>query len=386
MSFSDEDMIMMFDKYTQIKNTTYDLSLINPFNNKQPKKDDQCVDWCDVCDSNGYLHENTKEGILTCSNCGLVIREIIDESAEWRNYEGDSTNNVRTSGIMHHYLPHTSMKTNIGGHTNSFLKRANTWSNNNYLEKKRMTNMCFITKICRKNDILKCIEDDAIILYCKLSDVKHPFGANKGKNIIMRGTKKTGFIAACLYYSFSKNNNNKTNKEIAAMFDVKVKIVTEGRKKFLSLFNLISYDISTKSSVTEAYIHGFCEKLNVVEKDKIELSLRIAKNMQMIGFLSSHKPISIAAIIIYVVIEKTTGKEIQRKLVSAKLDVSGATLEKLHKIMTEKYEKLIDDDLVMKHKEKLDSIRKNITPPKQLVNLYDSYRKLNPHLFKNIGI
>jgi transcription initiation factor TFIIIB Brf1 subunit/transcription initiation factor TFIIB len=126
--------------------------------------------------------------------------------------------------------------------------------------------------------------------------------------------------------------------------------------------------------------------MRMTDPNVSSIASRIAKNMQTIGFLSSHKPVSIAASIVYVVAEKTTGRKIQRKLVSAKLDVSEATLEKLYKVINKKYEKLIDDNFIKEHKKKLDETRASLTTPDRLTKIYNNYRMSNPLLFDNVGI
>ena len=47
-----------------------------------------------------------------------------------------------------------------------------------------------ITQKCSEGKIMKCIEDDAKIMYNNICDCKHMTGKNKGKNIIIRGINR----------------------------------------------------------------------------------------------------------------------------------------------------------------------------------------------------
>ena len=62
------------------------------YNNKEPI---ECVyrkigerELCDSCDSSLSI---TEEGFLACTNnkCGIVYKDILDQSAEWRFYGAD---------------------------------------------------------------------------------------------------------------------------------------------------------------------------------------------------------------------------------------------------------------------------------------------------------
>lgn len=376
-----DEMNTLMNKFNAITLTTYDLNKIEPI-----KKVNNSFDKCISCNTNKYLVENYKSGILVCTNCGIVANDVIDNSAEWRNYDGENSGNARTSGIVNHYLPLTSMKTNISGTGKSFLKTANIWSGNDYSEKKIMTNMNYIQKICEKNKIPKCIEHDTVILYCKLNAVKHPFGKNKGKKIIMRGSKKNGFISACLFHAYKKNGINKLNKEIVKMFDIKSKAGTEGRKRFLFFLNIARINVDTSTSVINDYIINFCDALQITEEKYITLALKLSKNINKIGFMTNHKPISVAASIIYVIVVKYKKIKMSKKMISIKLDISEITLNKLYTTILSKIDKLTNDKYIESYIKKLEEITQNLKVPKHLSETYSYLEKVDPKIFVNIDI
>lgn len=386
-NLSEEDAFNFMLQYDKIKHSQYDITTkIIPLTISTTLKTSTSNDACRKCKTNKYLIEDIKNGILVCSKCGIVLSEIIDESAEWRNYDGESNGNARASGVVNHFLPMTSMKTSISGTKKSFLKTANTWSSNYYSEKKILKIMNFIQKICDENNLTKCIFDDTIILYCKLSSVKYIYGKKINKKIIMRGSKKIGFIAACLGQACIMNKKNKVNKDIAKMFDSKLKLVTtktvtEGRKRFLNLLNIMGLDIDTKTSITINYIKTFCEKLDIYEEEYVEKSMKISNNMQKIEFMSNHKPISLAASIVYVIVNKVKKHKLTKKLVSLKLDISEVTLNKLSHIIESKYDKLVNDEYINKQKQYAEDYKKNMKIPEKLLTTYQQLKLANPKMF-----
>ena len=51
--------------------------------------------------------------IWECANCGSFMEQMIDNSAEWRNYSEDSKDNVRCSVVINRLLPQSSKGTII---------------------------------------------------------------------------------------------------------------------------------------------------------------------------------------------------------------------------------------------------------------------------------
>ncbi len=384
INFSDFDINKITEEFKKISETKYDLNNLTPIG---IEKKEIIKNICISCETDKYLVEDFKQGIIVCNNCGIVLKELFDESAEWKSYSGETTENARTSGVLNPYLPNISMKISIGGKTKSFLKTANTWSTNKYDEDKIIKIMCYIQKICSKYKIPKNIEQDTNILYCKLSQARHTNGKNKGKYFINRGHRKSGYIAACLFYGCKKNGFNILKKDLAKMFGITQKNVSNGRKKILYYKKLLSLELDTSTSIIDDYINIYSEKLGIKDNNIIKIAEKLAKNIRLLGFISNHKPISIASAIIYLVVQKNNNTpKLTQKLISIKLNISEVTLIKLYKLIESKYDKLLNDNYINEYIKNIEKIKKTLTLPTNIITSINYMKKYNKEIYDSITV
>ena len=70
-------------------------------------------------------------------------------------------------------------------------------------------------------------------LYKKINDSKHKTGKRKGKNRIMRCDNRKAILAACVFYACKMHRDVRCPKEIADIYELDIKSVNRGIRKFL---------------------------------------------------------------------------------------------------------------------------------------------------------
>ena len=142
---------------------------------------------------------------------------------------------------------------------------------------------------CKKYKISKAVIDNAKILYRNMRNIK-----NADKTMIIRGINRKQIIGACFYFGAILQKSPRSGREVADIFDLDIKQVSKGCRKFLKIMkdNFIVYDI--KPSHGSDFVERFGSKLNL-PKDVISLAKTIAINSTKLDFTIEHNPISVAS-------------------------------------------------------------------------------------------
>jgi transcription initiation factor TFIIB len=326
--------------------------------------------FCIKCNSTDNIVEESSCGIVVCYTCGSVISTIVDQTIEQKIYSEDTKNTLeRCSGITSIFLPQTSLGTTIGGGPMNRLKKLQQWSAMPYKEKSLYNVLKTIQTKCRANNILKCIEDDAKILYKNISESKHESGKNKGKVIIIRGTNRKSLVAACVFYACKRKGKSRGPKEIATIFEIEYKDLTKGCKIFKKLMKMkyMPYDIQIAKP--DDFILDYCKKLNM-NKVIIDQAITISQNIQKLNIATMHTPVS-AAIGSILVIMRKNNYPINKNNIAKKFNVSAVTVSKSQKQITEYGDLLLNTELVDKIAQKAEEARKKITMPFKFQLMYD---------------
>lgn len=326
--------------------------------------------FCKTCNTSDNISEDTSQGIIVCIGCGSILSELFDISLESRQYENDSGHVARCNAITNHFLPQSSLGTTIGGMKRNKVRLLHNWSAMPYRERSLNAVLKQIQAKCAQAKIMKCIEDDAKILYKNISESKHLYGKNSGKTIIIRGTNRRALVASCVFYACKKRKDNtRSPKEIAKLFDLSYKDITKGYKIFHK-FMLKQANAENKISNPEDFITRYCRELHIKNK-YIEQAIQIAKNIQKLDIASTHTPFSIAtsSIILMVDLNKFN---IDRKYIAKKFNVSDVTIIKTYKKI-EKYKNILtNDQLCDQLAKKMEEERKMIHIPEKLKSIYKS--------------
>lgn len=314
--------------------------------------------YCESC-NNDDLVEDTSHGILVCKTCGQVVANLMDSGAEWTQYNDDNKKDMnRCSHPISQLLPQSSTATTIAGSCSSRIKTLHGWSAMPYKERSLNEVFKIIQKKCFVGKIMRCIEDDAKIMYKNISDSKHITGKNKGKSIIIRGKNRMSVIAACVLFACRKKDKTRSPKEIAELFDLKYTEITKGCKIFQKLAKLKNMELKLNSTKPEHFILRFCDELKI-KKEYTDQAIQISNNVQKLQIASVHTPLSLATGSIYLMIH-LNNLAIQKKVIADKFNVSQVTIAKAFKKLEPFMNMLTNDEICNRLSVEIKNYQNNI--------------------------
>ena len=264
------------------------------------------------------------EGLPTCSECGLVEDNFVDDSAEWTS---GLTDDGRVNDPSRCGNPNANpelFSQNWGKGTIISTQRSSTYEN------KRMAKINFHMSMNHKDRSLfhayrdideachtlpESIRKDAKMMYRKFNDEK-----------LTRGAVRLGIKANCILYACRLAQCPRTTSEIAGMFGIQSKDISRTTQIFKdTMMGATEKNYVTKSfDVMQRLLNGFdisreerykCNKMCGATEDCVELM--------------SKTPNSVASAIIYIVL----GSNITKSEVCEKCSVSIPTLNKIENIV-----------------------------------------------------
>lgn len=358
----------MYENDSENENDSDKIKLIKNKNGLKTKKKKL---YCDSC-NNDDLVEDTSHGILVCKSCGQVVANLMDCGAEWTQYNDDNKKDMnRCSHPISQLLPQSSAATTIAGACSSRIKTLHGWSAMPYKERSLNDVFKVIQKKCNNGKIMKCIEDDAKIMYKNISDCKHISGKNEGKSIIIRGKNRMSVIAACVLFACRKKDKARSPKEIAELFDLKYTEITKGCKIFQKLAKLKNMELKLNSTKPEHFILRFCEELKI-KKEYTNQTIKISNNVQKLQIASVHTPLSLATGSIYLMIH-LNNLSIQKKVIADKFNVSQVTIAKAFKKLEPFMNLLTNDELCDRLSIEIKKYQNQIVIPEELKSKFSRF-------------
>jgi transcription initiation factor TFIIIB Brf1 subunit/transcription initiation factor TFIIB len=271
-----------------------------------------------------------------CLDCKINIGSPIDYKAEWRTDTTGGDDMSRCNIAKNPLLPESSNSTTVmlDGRANKSmhdLQRSIIWSSIPYNERSMRTKMDEIASVCKINDIPYAIVEYAQFLYHKLINALED---NEYKR--RRGKNDAGIRAAAVFISFQEDNKPRTYKEIATIFGIEPKYVSDGIKLFSEFFQS-----DMKVAVYTDYIDDFCNSLDLGEEIKARI-ISISDKADKLGILENHAPTSIVAgCIHYVSIENDLNISIAD--IEERCNVSAPTINKICSKLFRRAMDLTDD-------------------------------------------
>jgi len=306
---------------------------------------------CELCESSLAFSE---EGFLTCTNskCGIIYKDLVDQSAEWRYYGADDNHNsdpTRCGMPINPLLQESSFgcKVLCYGATSyemRKIRRYTEWQSMPYKEKSQYDEFQRITIMSQNAGIPKSIIDDAIRYHKKISEYELTF----------RGDNRDGILAASIYISCRINNFPRTAKEIATIFHLDVTSATKGCKNALVIINNLEKDLDNKEKTAfsktkpEAFIERYCSKLNI-NSELTKLSQFIAMKIEKMDLMPENTPHSIAAGVVYF-IAQICKLNVSKRDVKNVSEISEVTINKCFKKIEKMKEELVPVVFLNKYK------------------------------------
>jgi transcription initiation factor TFIIIB Brf1 subunit/transcription initiation factor TFIIB len=307
---------------------------------------------CSFCKSDNLLIDNIKNNVI-CNDCGSIIKEYLNDTPDIISNEDNSSRYGPPSSF---FFPKSSLGTKIVGNNRlSMLQRQGQMT---YKEKSLMEEMTRIKEKCKKYNISQAIIDDAQIFYKKITDTVHNKGARKGKNIIMRCKKRISIIAACLFYASKKQsissnenkiiNESRTIKEIATIYNLDIKYVKRGCRRFCDIIDPETLFNNIKSSQPCDFIERNSKKLNIDPK-YIEKAINVTKNISKLNIenfsISKHEPPSIAAGCILLIVNYYNLPLTKKDIAKAFDDLSEVTISKTYRVIYPFYRIILNNQI-----------------------------------------
>jgi len=308
---------------------------------------------CDLCNTQVAYDD---ERFLTCTNpkCGVIYKDQLDESAEWRYYGADDNKQsdpTRCGMPINPLLKESSYGCKVmcpGSATYEMrkIRRYTEWQSMPYKEKSQYDEFCKIKILSNQAGIPKIIIDEALRYHKKLSEMK-----------TFRGCNRDGIIAASIYIASRIHAYPRTAKEIATIFNLDNTSATKGCKNAVHLVNQLEKNETNldktrfHKTTPTAFIERYCSKLGI-NKELTTVCLFVASRIQKARKIPENTPHSVAAGIVYFV-SQICKLNISKKQVNIISEISEVTINKCYKklIAIHKSDQLIPSIILSKYLE-----------------------------------
>ena len=306
------------------------------------------------CEECGSMLRIDDLKFLTCTNskCGIIYKDQLDLTAEWRYYGVDDNKHsdpTRCGMPINPLLKESSYGCKVvcgGGSSYEMrkIRRYTEWQSMPYKEKSQYDEFQRIEILSSHAGIPKIIVDDAKRFHKKISEMK-----------TFRGYNRDGIIAASIYISSRINGWPRTAREIATVFHLDNTSSTKGCKNASQILNNIEND-AVKSDKTyfhkttpSAFIERYCSKLSI-NKELTKLCMFVADRVDKNNKIPENTPHSVAAGIIYFVV-LICHLNVSKREINLVSEISEVTINKCYKKLLKIHEeiKLIPECLIQKY-------------------------------------
>lgn len=247
------------------------------------------INVCTDCGESKNIIEDHRSGYNVCGNCGVVLGDrIIDETSEWRSFEDSNKSDPsRVGSASNPFLDTEQLDTMIstGKGMNSYtLSKIQMKSYMRGPQRALKNGLNLIQAFCDRSSISKTICNRAQYVFKTVDSQK----LLKGKNL-------EGAIGACIYIACKLENVPRTFREVSVITSVQ-------KKEIGRCYKLISKEIDTKGMVpSNDIVARFCADLNLNLKIQL-LATTISQKTHEVGALTGRSPDSVAAAVIYLVL------------------------------------------------------------------------------------
>ena len=340
---NNKNLWLAFDKANNVENKKETMELL------YSKQKTINREKCDKCN---FPVSFSEQHFLVCNNpqCGIIYKDSLDESPEWRYYGADDNNSsdpTRCGMPINPLLKESSYGCKIVCNSSSSyemrkIRKYTEWQSMPYKEKSQYDEFQKIKQMSKIAGIPKIIVDEALRQHKKLSEMK-----------TFRGCNRNGIIAASIYIASRIHDNPRTAKEIATIFHLDNTSSTKGCKNAVHLLNLNekggansdkTYFHQTKP---EAFIERYCSKLNM-NSELTKVCSFVAMKIEQNDLIPENTPHSVAAGIVYFVAQ-SCNLNITKKMVHNCSEISEVTINKCYKKLEKLKDKLIPNIILQKY-------------------------------------
>lgn len=324
--------------------------VVEPLLSAEPSNLDAYMEYhnCVQCESVLMIME---DGFPTCTNpiCGIMYKDVLDYSPEWRFYGADDKNAkdpTRCGNPVNPLLAESSLGCKILCVPNSSyeMKRIRKWTEWQAMphrEKSLYDEFQFITIMAQNAGIAKIFIDDAMAIHKDISEQK-----------MFRGLNRDGIKAASIYISCRLNGCPRTAHEIAEIFRLDKTSATTGCSMAVNILYNIKRSTNEShvvlcNTTPSSFIDRYCSRLNM-NHELTMLSKFVSKKVENANLINDNTPHSIAAGVIYF-IAQIANLAISKTDIKQICDVSEVTINKCYKKLDNMKENLIPKCIMDKY-------------------------------------
>jgi transcription initiation factor TFIIB len=175
-----------------------------------------------------------EEGQNVCTSCGRMFSQVIDEGAEWRNYEDSKgEDQCRTGFVTSDLLPESSYGSIISykGITSPNMKalqRLSCWSLSSNSQRSWMSIFDSINLSCTHAGLPKSIIMDACGMYKHLEDAQK-----------VRGESRRALMGASIFVSCRNNGVPRSHEEVSKLMTVSIRALCKAITHFSATDNTV---------------------------------------------------------------------------------------------------------------------------------------------------
>ena len=256
------------------------------------------------------------EGQHVCQLCGTMFEQLLDEGAEWRNYEDNKgEDHSRTGFGVSDLLPESSYGSMIS-HKGVYspgmkaIQRLSMWSLSSNSERSWMGIFDAIKMSCTFAGLPNAIILDACGMYKQMEDAQK-----------VRGETRRALMGAAVYVACRNNNASRTHEEIGKLFHVNIRTLCKAIAQYSQTENTV---LDTQIGIAERLCTGM--HLTDDQRDKLMNMLYEISTKPEDEF--EHTPKTIVAGVVAHVLglkTKTSMKQLS--------EVSGVSALSIHKLV-----------------------------------------------------
>jgi len=307
------------------------------------------LDLCNLCKSSLMIMEN---GFPTCVNteCGVIYKDILDYSPEWRFYGADDKNTndpTRCGNAINPLLVESSFGCKVLCNTKSSyemkkIRKWTEWQSMPHREKALYDEFQFITVMAQNSGMPKIFIDNAMIIHKDISEQK-----------MFRGINRDGIKAASIYISCRLNGCPRTAHEIAEIFHLDKTSATTGCSMAVNILHNIERNIEPSLqtdlcfTLPSSFIERYCSRLNF-NQELTMLSKFVANKIEKNNIITDNIPHAIAAGIVYFVAQNCQ-MNITKQEIKTVCGVSEVTINKCFKKLEILRETLLPSAILKKY-------------------------------------
>ena len=256
------------------------------------------------------------EGEQVCNKCGTITDKVIDEGAEWRNYEDSKgEDQCRTGFVTSDLLPEASYGSIISykgmkSPAMKSLQRLSSWSLSSNSQRSWIGIFDAIQLSCTHAGLPKAIMMDACGMYKKLEDAQK-----------VRGETRRALMGGAIFVACRGNGVPRSHEEIAKIMTVNIRALCKAINQFTSTTNTV---LQTQIGIAER----LCATLNLNDEQREQImDLLYAISLKSEDDFE-HTPKTIVAGVVASIMGLRTKSSM--KIVS---DASGVSSLSIHKIV-----------------------------------------------------